>query len=318
MEEMIDLTDLLVPFQDTMWLPQLDVPYLVMAAALANRLPGDPLWLLIIGPPSSGKTEALSSLSDLPEYHAVSTLTEPGLLIGSPVRDGSSATGGLLMQVGERGLMVASDFGTLLHEHGSTRNRIFACLREIYDGKFVRRLGTNGGQTYAWEGHAGFIGACTEAIDSPSLDLGLLGERFSYCRVPASTPGDDYMACVVADEHAGEVAAAVQPAPPAPCRPERPGHFHRGDGATPGQGRLDGMHPGRRAVIDYLMDHPGIHATATIAGHCRLTVTPLVATCRTSTPMASWISMANSPNGGVPRRGFGRIGGRSQGPDVVR
>jgi hypothetical protein len=37
---------------------------------------------------------------------------------------------------------------------------------------------------------------------------------------------------------------------------------------------LDGMHPGRRAVLGFLMDHPGAHATAAIAGQCRLTITP--------------------------------------------
>jgi predicted ArsR family transcriptional regulator len=37
---------------------------------------------------------------------------------------------------------------------------------------------------------------------------------------------------------------------------------------------LDGVHPGRRAVIDFLMENPGAHATAAIAGHCRLPVTP--------------------------------------------
>jgi hypothetical protein len=37
---------------------------------------------------------------------------------------------------------------------------------------------------------------------------------------------------------------------------------------------LDGVHPGRRSVLHYLMDNPGIHATAGIAGQCRLTLTP--------------------------------------------
>jgi len=149
-----------------LWLPDPAVAYLVLAAVAANRLPGDPLWLLVVGPPSSGKTEMLDSLSDLAEFHAVSTFTEAGLLSGSSTKEGSSATGGLLRQLGERGLMVVSDFGTLLNEHGSTRNRLFACLREIFDGRFVRRLGTDGGRTFAWKGHAGFIGACTEAIDA--------------------------------------------------------------------------------------------------------------------------------------------------------
>jgi hypothetical protein len=335
-----DLAYIVTLFQSTMWLTDPGIVYLVLATVAANRLPGDPLWVLIVGPPSSGKTEALGALSDLPEYHAVSTFTEAGLLSGSPSRDGT-ATGGLLRQMGERGLIVASDFGTLLNEHGSTRNRIFACLREIFDGLFVRRLGTGGGQTFAWKGHAGFLGACTEAIDTPTVDLGLLGERFSYYRMPAVTSGDEFMACVVTEENAGhqpeiraERARAVasffsnldmpDELPPiseeeqtrlvtlagigARCRSAVvrdgysreievvPGHerptrlyaqlrqLHAGLVAigTPegilwgllANVALDGIHPGRRAVIEYLMHHPGEHSTASIAGHCRLTTTP--------------------------------------------
>jgi hypothetical protein len=337
----MDLAHVVDRFQRTLWLPDAGVVYVVLAAVAANRLPGDPLWLLLVGPPSSGKTEALDALSELPEYHAVSTFTEAGLLSGSSTREGSSATGGLLMQLGGRGLIVASDFGTLLNEYGSTRNRMFACLREVFDGKFVRRLGTDGGKTFAWAGHAGFLGACTEAVDSPAVDLGLLGERFSYYRMPASTPADDFLACVTADEHAGRqreiradrsqmvaefFAGRSMPDVLRPLREEeqtrlvtlatigarcrssvvREG-YSREIELVPGHERsprlfgqlrqlyaglvaigmpagevwrllakvaLDGVHPGRRATIDYLVSAPGEHTTANIAGHCRLTVTP--------------------------------------------
>ena len=195
LEEIIDL------FQRTMWLPDPGIVTLVLGAVTANRLPGDPAWLLVVGPPSSGKTEVLGAVYDLPECHPVSSLTEAGLLSGSLSRD-QEATGGLLLQLGDRGLILAPDFGTVLTEHASTRNRLFACLREVYDGRFVRRLGTAGGRTFAWKGHAGLIAACTEAIDTPSIDLGILGERFIYYRVPRSTPEDDFIACQVAAENA--------------------------------------------------------------------------------------------------------------------
>ena len=40
---------------------QLDDPWVVdvaLATVVANTLDGDPLWLLLVSPPSSGKTEA--------------------------------------------------------------------------------------------------------------------------------------------------------------------------------------------------------------------------------------------------------------------
>lgn len=189
-------------FQRTMWLPDPGIVSVVLAGVAANRLPGDPVWLLVVGPSSSGKTEVLGTLNDLPECHPVSSLTEAGLLSGGLSKD-DAATGGLLLQLGARGLIVAPEFGTVLTEHASTRNRLFTCLREVYDGCFVRRLGTAGGRTFAWSGHAGLIGACTEAIDTPAVDLGLLGERFTYYRIPTSSPDDDVMACQVAANNAG-------------------------------------------------------------------------------------------------------------------
>jgi len=37
---------------------------------------------------------------------------------------------------------------------------------------------------------------------------------------------------------------------------------------------LDGMHPGRRAILDYLVASTSPHSTETIAARCRLTSTP--------------------------------------------
>jgi hypothetical protein len=328
------------PFQSTMHLPDPSVVYAVLGAVAANRLPGNPQWLLIVGPPSSGKTETLDALCELPEYHGVSTISEAGLLAGSISKD-SRATGGLLRQLGDRGLIVAPDFGTLLNEQGSTRGRVFACLREVFDGRLVRRLGTEGGRTFDWRGHAGFVGAVTEAIDSPHVDLGLLGERFVYFRLPPVTARDEYAACIVVDHNAGrqrdiraQRSAAVRSLfddltipdhLPTITDDERdrlvtlanlgarcrsavvrdgytrevevvPGHersprlfgqlrqFHAGltlIGTPPevlrkvlAKAALDGVHPGRRAVMEYLLSTPGVRATASVAGHCRLTLTP--------------------------------------------
>ena len=78
-------------FRSTMHLPDPSIVYAVLGAVAANRLPGDPLWLLLVGPPSSGKTETLDALCELPEYHPVSTFSEAGLLAGSISKD-SGAT----------------------------------------------------------------------------------------------------------------------------------------------------------------------------------------------------------------------------------
>src|SRR5262245_33422764 len=61
----------------------------VLGTVAANRMDGDPVWLLLVGPPASGKTEILESTRDLPDMHAVATLTEAALLSGTPAREKS-------------------------------------------------------------------------------------------------------------------------------------------------------------------------------------------------------------------------------------
>ncbi len=60
-------------------------PYLVevvLASVVANLLGGDPLWLLIVAPPSSAKTEILRALSRVPWIYLLSNLTANTLLSG--------------------------------------------------------------------------------------------------------------------------------------------------------------------------------------------------------------------------------------------
>ena len=62
-------------------------------------------------------------------------------------------------------------------------------LREIYDGKWVRHLGTDGGKTLNWEGKLGLIFGCTEAYDSHYAVIGALGDQFLLYRLPTSRAG---------------------------------------------------------------------------------------------------------------------------------
>ena len=79
-------------------------PLLVpLATVAANRIDGDPVWLLQVGPPSSGKTEILQSLTALSDIHSIGQVTEAGLLSGSSRKDVEpGASGGLLMKIGKR------------------------------------------------------------------------------------------------------------------------------------------------------------------------------------------------------------------------
>jgi hypothetical protein len=178
----IDLADVVEEFRRHLWLPDPGTVYVTLATVAANRLPGDPVWTLLVGASSSGKSETINALDRLPEYHAVSTFSEAGLVSGS-----SDGTPGLLIQIGETGLLVFKDLTTILSKHKADRDGVLGCLREVYDGSYTRRLGNKGGER-KWEGRLGLIAAVTEMIDD--YDLGQLGERFIRYRLPAPSAED--------------------------------------------------------------------------------------------------------------------------------
>jgi hypothetical protein len=153
--------------------------YAVLGAVSANLLPGDPVWLGLKAPPSSAKTEILNSTSMLPHVVQASTLTPAALLSGTPRKQHEKgAHGGLLRQIGDFGIVAAKDFGTILSMPAEKRAEILAALREIYDGRWTRHFGTDGGKTLDWKGKLGFIFGTTAAIDSHYSVIAALGDRF--------------------------------------------------------------------------------------------------------------------------------------------
>ena len=172
-------------FKEWLYLPDVAPLLAVLGTVAANLMPGDPLWLLIVGPPGGGKTELLQPVAALPSAIATSTLTEASLLSGTPAQQkAEDATGGLLREIGNQGILLCKDFGSILNMHRETRATVLAALREIYDGAWTRRLGIDGGRTLHWEGKLGFIGACTSSIDNHHAVMAAMGERFILYRLP--------------------------------------------------------------------------------------------------------------------------------------
>ncbi len=159
----------------------------VLAAYVANKLPSDPVWLLLIAPPSSGKTEILGLLRDVEDCHEVSTFTQGSLISGTSRKEkAKGATGGLLIKIGEFGVMVCKDFTSVLSMNRDTLNGAMAILREAHDGRVSRILGTDGGKEVVWAGKLGVLGGVTQKIDSHHEVLSAMGERFLMCRMKAS------------------------------------------------------------------------------------------------------------------------------------
>lgn len=166
----------LAVFERWLILPNLTPVYAVLGTVAANLLPGDPVWLGVIGPPSSAKTEILNSTSLLPHVVQAATLSIAGLLSGTSKQQyDKDAKGGLLRQIGDFGIVTLKDFGSILSMRPDAKAELLAALREIYDGAWTRHLGTDGGRTLAWRGKIGLLFGATSVID---IHYGVIGARF--------------------------------------------------------------------------------------------------------------------------------------------
>lgn len=171
-------------FRKWLWLPDAMPLLAVLGTIAANYLPGDPVWVGVVAPPSSAKTEILNAVSGLPNIHAAATITPGALLSGTPKREkAKSAKGGLLREINDFGILLLKDFGSVLSMRPDAKAELLAALREVYDGSWTRHLGTDGGQSLAWAGKVGLVFGVTPAIDSYHAVMGELGERFLLCRM---------------------------------------------------------------------------------------------------------------------------------------
>ncbi|MFN8229229.1 MAG: helix-turn-helix domain-containing protein [Mycobacterium sp.] len=156
-----------------------------LAAAAVERLEGDPLWLMLVAGSSTAKTETVSQFKTCANVHEISTLTSEAALLSASKKDDHDhgATGGLLRQIGDRGLLIIKDFTSILSMHPSTRGPLLAALREIYDGYWDRYKGSDGGSNLSWAGRITLLAAVTTAWDKHHAVIAEMGDRFVLLRI---------------------------------------------------------------------------------------------------------------------------------------
>ncbi len=157
---------------------------IVLATAAVQQLDGDPVWLLVVSGPGNAKTETVGSLIGAGAYVTSTISSEGALLSASPRKEqAANATGGLLRKVGSSGIVVVKDFTTILSMNRDVRAAVLAALREVYDGRWERNVGTDGGRSLLWTGRLSLIGAVTSAYDSAHGVIASMGDRFALVRV---------------------------------------------------------------------------------------------------------------------------------------
>lgn len=159
----------------------------VLAAAAAERLDGDPLWLLLISGSGNAKTETVQSLDGIGAVLTSTIASEGALLSATAKRERTKdATGGLLRKIGDHGVVVVKDVTSILSMSGDARAQVLSALREVYDGRWSRNVGTDGGRTLEWVGRITVVGAVTTAWDSAHAAVAAMGDRFVLVRMDST------------------------------------------------------------------------------------------------------------------------------------
>jgi FaeA-like protein len=164
--------------------PRYDLVDIALAVIVANRMETDPLWLLVVAPPSSGKTEVIRALGDVPDVVPLSSLT-PQTFASGFERKGTQTS--LLPKLTNK-ILVMKDFTTILTMYREKRAEILAQLREIYDGQFSKEWGN--GKSFQWTGKVGLLAGVTGVIDREYALGSILGERFLLYRLNGAPAHD--------------------------------------------------------------------------------------------------------------------------------
>lgn len=153
---------------------------ILLGAAAALYIPGDPLWLRSIGGSGMGKTELLRAISAHTDSFELATFTSASLAGG--FKDGYK----LLKDInGKR--VVTLDISPLITKNRDTRKQLFGILRYAFDGSFVSAFGSpeeilRQKASFDW-----LLGA-TPAIESQRNLDAELGERFIDLRLKLNDP----------------------------------------------------------------------------------------------------------------------------------
>lgn len=168
-----ELKDVFKVFNKWLFLDSMDPIVITLATYISQRIDGPPVWMFLVGPPGSAKTETLTSLAQAAGIYMTSTLTPHALISGANWKDNVDPS--LIPRLNEK-VMVIKDFTSILSMRDVEKDEIFGILRDAYDGRCGKVFGT--GIERSYESRFTIIAAVTPRIHDLSSQHTSLGERF--------------------------------------------------------------------------------------------------------------------------------------------
>jgi len=170
-----------------------DTSYLdvIFGTIIANKLDSKPVWLYLVGAPSSGKTEILQALTG-DKIFQLDKLTNKALISGWEESGGQKKENSLLPFLDGK-VMIIKDFTAMIHERRENLLDVVGQLRAAYDGYFCKVFAT--GQRKGFYSKFGIIAGVTNVIDKHRGLLAELGERFLTYRCPEVSEEESTQRC---------------------------------------------------------------------------------------------------------------------------
>jgi hypothetical protein len=158
---------------------------------------GKPIWLSIVGPPSSGKTVMLESLEELLPVFPMGGFSENSFVSGmnSRRRGGGETPRGVLEQIADERdydngvfesygtkFLTFPDFTAIFGVRPEVRHKVLGQLRMLYD-QYVAPIPYGNGKSVSFRGRIGALAASTPAWDKFMGPETEMGERFILWRI---------------------------------------------------------------------------------------------------------------------------------------
>lgn len=154
----------------------------IAAVKFTHRIPGPPVWIMIIGPSSGGKSELLKAFTQPGEHH-LDDLTENTFVSGYVSKQTKDIPH--FAQTIANKIWYIYDLSILMSKNSEERSQILSDMRMVYDGQIIKKYGNKTSASADCPNNTLICGT-TPVIDNTILEDQQLGTRFLQYRIKAS------------------------------------------------------------------------------------------------------------------------------------
>ena len=171
-DELVKPNEVYETFKKWLHMPDTTVIDVVFGTALANRIPGDPLWMYIVAVPGGTKTVVAMSLTEAQNVIAISSLTSKTLISGANFGGNDPS---LIPRLNGKMLLI-KEFTNILSLPEMELDEIMGILRDAYDGECYKPFGN--GIFRKYKSKFGILACVTPVIEQYTESHAARGERF--------------------------------------------------------------------------------------------------------------------------------------------